>query len=164
MFKPGKNHDGFFDAKELITQVNYVINIFVCKTNGLAQALFMFDNAPSYLKHATDAISATKIVKSVSKFSNFNLFVLSISQDPKCLWVYHPGGPYMRNGINSLTGKWQSFYFSDNYPHYLGWFKNMEQIICEHGLWPDAGLLAKCAGPKCPLGPATYCCCHLLYS
>ena len=68
MFKPGKNCDGFFNSTELIVQVNCAINIFKGKSNGLAQGLFLFDNAPSHLKHATDAISAIKMVKSVSIF------------------------------------------------------------------------------------------------
>jgi len=42
-----------------------MINIFEGKANGLAQGLFLFDNAPSHLKRAADAISATKMVKSV---------------------------------------------------------------------------------------------------
>jgi hypothetical protein len=76
VFKPGKNRDGYFDSKELITQVNCAINIFKGKANGLAQGLFMFDNAPSHLKHAEDAITATKMVKSVyfSLFFNPSLY------------------------------------------------------------------------------------------
>ena len=66
MFKPGKNHDGYFDAKELINHVNHVIDIFKAKTNGLAKRLFVFDNAPSHLKRAADAISTRKMVKSES--------------------------------------------------------------------------------------------------
>jgi hypothetical protein len=139
-------------------------DIFVCKIDGLAQALFMFDNAPSHQKRATDAISATKMVKSASYFIFFNLFVLLISQDPKHHWVHHLGGPCMRDGINPLTGMWQSFYFPDNYLHYLGWFKGMEQIIHEHGLWPNAGLTVECTGLKHPSGPATCCYRHLLYT
>ncbi len=76
MFKPGKNCDGFFDVTELIAQVDCVINIFKGKTNGLAQGLFMFNNAPSHLKHADDAISATKMVKSALFILFLNLFCL----------------------------------------------------------------------------------------
>ena len=65
MFKPGKNQDGYFDAKELISQVNCTIDIFESNTNGLTWGLFLFDNASSYLKQASDAISARKMVKSV---------------------------------------------------------------------------------------------------
>ncbi|KAI0278446.1 hypothetical protein BC826DRAFT_876717, partial [Russula brevipes] len=64
MFKPGKNRDRYFDSSELITQVDRVIDIFEGKANGHAIGLFLFDNAPSHLKRATDAISATKMVKS----------------------------------------------------------------------------------------------------
>jgi hypothetical protein len=74
----------------------------------------------------------------------------------------------MRDGINPLTGERQSFYFPDDHPSYPGWFKGMEQIIRERGLWPEAGLPAECAGPKHPAseGQATgSCCCrHLLYT
>ena len=68
MFKPGKNHNGFFDSTEPITQVNHMIDIFEGKSNGLAQGLFLFDNAPSHLKHAADTISTIKMVKSVLIF------------------------------------------------------------------------------------------------
>lgn len=64
MFKPGKNRDRYFDSKGLVAQVDRAIDIFEGKVNGLAQGLFMFDNAPSHLKRAADAISVTKMVKS----------------------------------------------------------------------------------------------------
>jgi hypothetical protein len=48
-----------------MAQVDRAINIFEGKANN-AQGLFMFDNAPSHLKRAADAISATKMVKSAS--------------------------------------------------------------------------------------------------
>ena len=79
MFKPGKNRDGFFDSTELIAQVDRAINIFEGKSNGLAQGLFLFDNAPSHLKRAADAISAIKMVKSVSIFFFGCNFVLSMT-------------------------------------------------------------------------------------
>jgi hypothetical protein len=74
VFKPGKNRDGYFDSKELIAQVDRAIDIFEDKINHLAQGLFMFDNAPSHLKRAADAISAKKMVKSAFDF--FLLFSL----------------------------------------------------------------------------------------
>ena len=57
VFKLGKNRNGFFDSTELITQVNCVIDIFEGKAKGLAQGLFLFDNAPSHLKHSADAVT-----------------------------------------------------------------------------------------------------------
>ena len=68
MFKPGKNHDRYFDTKELIDQADRAIDIFEHKTSGSAKGLFVFDNVPSHQKHATDAISAKKMVKSVFFF------------------------------------------------------------------------------------------------
>lgn len=64
LFKAGKNREGYFGAKELHQQVNNAIDIFEKKTNGSAQGLFMFDNAPSHQKRAPDAVSARKMVKS----------------------------------------------------------------------------------------------------
>ena len=68
VFKLSKNRNGFFDSTELITQVNHTIDIFEGKAKGLTQGLFLFDNVPSHLKCSADAISATKMVKSVCVF------------------------------------------------------------------------------------------------
>jgi hypothetical protein len=118
MFKPGKNRDKFFNSTELMAQVDHAIDIF-----GLALSLFLFDNAPSHLKCAADAISATKMVKSGFLFI-YLLFclidVLAVPQDPKHLWKHHLKGPHMYDGINPLTGEQQSFYFPDEHPFYLG--------------------------------------------
>ena len=57
----------------------------------------------------------------------------------------------MHESTNPLTGKEQPLYFPDDHPTMPGWFKGMEQILTEHGLWPETGLLAKCPGFKCPL-------------
>ena len=85
MFKPGKNHDGFFDSKELIAQVDHAIDIFEGKTNHLAQGLFMFDNAPSHLKCAKATISAKKMVKvhSLPLFIYLFIFLLLIDVPPR---------------------------------------------------------------------------------
>jgi len=44
-------------------QVERAIGIFEAKTNGLAQGLYMFDNAPGYMKCVLDAITARGMVK-----------------------------------------------------------------------------------------------------
>jgi len=47
-------------------------------------------------------------------------------------------------------GRIQHFYFPDDNPHYPGYFKGMQVILQEHGLWPeDQTLLAQCDGFKC---------------
>jgi hypothetical protein len=60
----------------------------------------------------------------------------------------------MCQGVNPLTGEDQSFYFDEEHPSMKGWFKGMEQIIRECGLWPETGLLADCP-KKCPLAGKT---------
>jgi hypothetical protein len=91
-------------------------------------------------------------------------FIVDVPQDPKRLWTHHPKGPHMCNGINPLTRQQQSFYFLDDHPNYLGWFKGMKQIIHECSLWPERGLSVECAGLKHSEGPASCCFCHLLYT
>jgi hypothetical protein len=44
-------------------QVKHAIDVFEAKTNGLAQGLFMFNNAPGHMKRASDAITARGMVK-----------------------------------------------------------------------------------------------------
>jgi hypothetical protein len=77
---------------------------------------------------------------------------------PKDNWTHSKDAPRMRHGTNPLTGEPQSFYFSDDHLTMPGWFKGMEQILKERGLWPEAGLAAQCSG-KCP-DNRDNCCCH----
>ena len=65
ILKPGKNRDGYFDANDLLAQVDHAINLFEGRTNGNAQGLFLFNNAPSHQKWALDALSARNMVKGV---------------------------------------------------------------------------------------------------
>ena len=59
------------------------------------------------------------------------------------------------------TGERQSFYFSDDHPSMPGWFKGMEEILRERGLYPEEGLPAQC--PQCPPNRLDCCCRHVLY-
>jgi hypothetical protein len=97
------------------------------------------------------------------------LFVLysfpltSVETAPKKGWTHHPGGPRMRHG-QLPNGDFQMFYFPDNYPSMPGWFKGMEHIIQERGLWPAGGLKAQCPNFHYPLGRTDCCCQRLLFS
>jgi hypothetical protein len=149
VFKAGKNHDGYFNAEDLLAQVDSAIDIFEGLFKGNFKALFLFDNAPSHQKRASDAISARKTVKGVP-LSAFHLLSLnSIDTAPKKGWTHHPGGPRMRRS-QLLNGDNQSFYFLDDHPSMPGWFKGMEQIIQERSLWPAEGLNAQCQSFRCP--------------
>jgi hypothetical protein len=74
----------------------------------------------------------------------------------------------MRSGILP-NGKPQSFYFPDDHDSMRGWFKGMETIIRERGLWPEGKesreVLAQCQGfpSGCPPGRADCCCRRILF-
>ena len=161
IFRPGKNRDGWFTASHLLAQVDHAIDIFDGLTKGYAQALFLFDNAPSHQKRADDAISARNMVKGVHCFL-FTFSSFSFASAPKDGWANHTGGPRMRCG-RLPTGETQSFYFPDDHPSMPGWFKGMEQIIRERGLWPEDGLPAQCHEFKCPPGRVNCCCRRVLF-
>lgn len=65
------------------------------------------------------------------------------------------------------NGDIQSFYYLDDHPveSMRGWFKGMEQIIRERGLWPaEGGLKAQCHKFHCPPGRTDCCCRRLLFT
>jgi len=62
----------------------------------------------------------------------------------------------MRDGHLPM-GESQPLYFPDDHPTMPRWFKGMEVIICERGLWPEQGLVAQCPNFHCPAG-RTHCC------
>jgi hypothetical protein len=45
-----KNRDGYFDAEDLLAQVDKAIDILEDRTNRFATGLWLFDNAPSHQK------------------------------------------------------------------------------------------------------------------
>ncbi|PBK82635.1 hypothetical protein ARMGADRAFT_1038428 [Armillaria gallica] len=126
LFKAGASQDGWFNAEDLIAQVDKAIDIFEVKTNGFTVGLFMFDNAPSHQKCVTDALSARQMPKG-----------------PNQGWTHLKDGPRMCNRTMS-DGTSHEFYFPEDHHTMLGWFKGMELIIWEHGLWPAGGLNAQC--------------------
>ncbi|KIJ50097.1 hypothetical protein M422DRAFT_245900 [Sphaerobolus stellatus SS14] len=78
-------------------------------------------------------------------------------------WTHHKNGLQMRNGTLP-DGSSQNFYFPDNHTIMPGWFKGMEVIIKERGLWPEGGLNAQCQGFKCLPGKISCCCRSLLFT
>ena len=161
IFKAGKNCDGYFDVDDLLQQVDKAIDIFEGLTKGWAQGLFIFDNAPSHQKRAPNAILARNMVKGASTVCILHL--LTSLTGPKERWTHHPNGSRMRSGTLP-NGDPQSFYFSEDHPSMPGWFKGMEIIIRERGLWPEGeDLLAQCPGFHCPPGHADCCCRRILF-
>ncbi|KAJ3739722.1 hypothetical protein DFH05DRAFT_1406735 [Lentinula detonsa] len=146
VFKAGKNRDGYFDNSDILRQVDLAIDLFEDQAGPYVQGLFLFDNAPSHQKRHPDARSARHMPK-----------------NPKLNWVHHKEGLRMRPGVLP-NGGIQSFYFPDDHPEYPGWFKGMQQILKERGLYPEKGLNAQCEGFKCESGKSDCCCRRLLFN
>ncbi|KAH8993203.1 hypothetical protein EDB92DRAFT_1796554 [Lactarius akahatsu] len=115
-FKPGLICDRYFDANNLLEQVEGAIDIFEGKTRdyarGYVQGLFPFDNAPSHQKQAPNA-----------------LFARNIAKNSRVHWTPFKDGLRMHHVVHPQTKELQSFYFPDDHPTMPGWFKGMEQII-----------------------------------
>lgn len=150
MFKAGKNRDGYFDNDDLVEQVELSMDIFEEKTHGFKKALFLFDNATSHQKRAPDAPSAQKMQKS-----------------PKLGWTSRPGGPKMRDTVLA-DGSIQSFYYPEDHPTMPGWFKGMQAVLEERGLFRynnnGKALNGECKGFKCPEGVTDCCCRRILFN
>ena len=125
------------------------------------QPLFLFDNTPSHQKHADNTLSARLMVKGASYIIS-QIFKFHSLSAPKDGWTHNKSSTRMHCGMLP-NGEEQSFYFAANHHLMPGWFKGMEQIICEHGLWPEAGLPAQCHKFKCPPDHTNCCCWHILY-
>ena len=140
VFKAGKNRDGHFDADDLLQQVENVIDIFESRTNGFVTGLFLFDNAPTRDERP---------------------MLVQHRKGSHATWRHNKDGPKMQPGNFGADNAPPDFYFVDNHPMMPGWFKGMEIIIYECGLWLQKGLNAQCEGFKCVAGK-TDCCCHRL--
>jgi hypothetical protein len=144
LFKAGKNRDGYFSNEELLSQVDEAITIFESRTHGFYTGLFLFDNAPSHQRRPADGLSARKMTK-----------------NPNENWCPKQAGIRMRNG-ELPDGREQEMYFPADHPEMPGWFKGMEIILRERGLWRDR-LKAQCEGFKCSAGSTTCCCRRILF-
>lgn len=115
------------------------MDIFEGKTHGFVKGLFLFDNATTHRKRASDALSALKM-----------------PLRPKADWVHNPKEPRRMRNAMLPDGTAQPLYFPDNHPTMPGWFKGMKQILQERGI--DVSRYSReCAGFKCEVG-ATSCC------
>ena len=127
-------------------QTERAIDVFDSRSKGRATALFMFDNASTHQKRPKDGLSARYMPKK-----------------PTDGWMNPKSNARMRDGSLPDSSR-QSFYFEDDHVQYPGFFKGMEIIIRERGLWPEGGLRSSCPGFKCPEGQMNCCCRRLLFT
>ena len=121
-FWAGKNHEGYFDNKDLLQQTNRAINILKSKTKGFATGLWLFDNAPSHQKQLTNGLSTLKMRK-----------------NPHKSWTHVKNGPTMCSttftafhtpSIHPKTIH-QIVYYQDDHLTMPNWFKGMVVILKE---------------------------------
>ena len=145
-FKAGKNRDGYWTSEDVLSQARTAIELFQRKWPE-EQGLFLYDNASIHKKRAPGALSATKMPKGTQP------------------WEPSPG-IRMRDG-QLPNGMPQSLYYPNDHPKFPGFFKGMEQILHERGLFPTVRFLkAQCGTSlsKCPPGQTTCCCRQILYN
>lgn len=178
LFRPGKNRDGYYTNEDILDQV---------KTAGdLAKHeypdddhVFIFDNAPTHLKRASDALSARTMPKKPSNLdSNFGVDVPVMANGKP---VYGTDGKIQKERRPMADavlpdGTPQSLYYPVDHPDpaLRGAFKGMAKILEERGYQNTDRLKAQCTKFQCPKPPndtdpftfysATPCCCRrLLY-
>jgi hypothetical protein len=70
----------------------------------------------------------------------------------------------MRTTVFGNNNTLQDLYFPDNHLTMPGWFKGMEIVIREHGLWLEKKLNVQCEGFKCVAGKKNCCCRRVLFT
>ncbi|KZT64015.1 hypothetical protein DAEQUDRAFT_733158 [Daedalea quercina L-15889] len=163
LFKAGKNHDGYFQSTDVLTQLTMAMDI-LDKDYPDDKHVFIIDNAPTHLKRADDALSARKMPKGPSK----KLAVLAnvIGEDGKV--VHGPDGKILKHKIRMGDGRFsdgcpQALYFPDGHER-AGDFKGMAVILKERGYVDVDSLRAECKDFKCPPHVERCCCRWLLHN
>ncbi|EJF65542.1 hypothetical protein DICSQDRAFT_51379, partial [Dichomitus squalens LYAD-421 SS1] len=156
-FWPGKNRDSYFTHEDILTHATTAMDI-LSKHYPNEQHVFLFDNAPTHLKRAADALSANKMSLYPTKPGNplFGVEQTTTDMEGRKHKVKVP----MADGW--FDGKPQSLYFEPGHSR-AGVFKGMAQILTERG-YTLTGLPRECTGFKCK-PPALSCCVRrLLYN
>src|SRR5277367_836647 len=99
---------------------------------GFQQGYFSLTMHQVWQKRTPDALSALKMPK-----------------NPHPTWTHHKKGPKMRTTRFGEDQRIQDLYFDHNHPTMPGWFKGMEVIIWERGLWLETRMDTQCDGFKC---------------
>lgn len=163
LFKPGKNHDGYFQSPDVLDQLTSAMDI-LDRDYPDEDHVFIIDNATTHLKRADDALSARKM----PKFPSTNFGVLANMIGPNGKVLHGPDGKIMKHKIRMADARFrdgqpQSLYFPEGHSQ-AGAFKGMAEILKEHGYQGIDGLRAECPKFQCPPGVTKCCCRRLLYS
>ena len=170
LFKPGKNHDGYFSNEDIIAQADEAMNILLEYYPEFEHVL-IYNNATTHLKRAEDTLSARKMPKGIPKpGTNWGIEVSKRNPITGKI-VYRPDGSIEKTKIlmrdrRFENGEPQPLYFAADHPdeNLRGKFKGMAVILQERGFGDMSKVLASCKKFKCKPGNTRCCCRHILYN
>lgn len=161
IFRPGKNHEGYFTNEDILAQARKAMAI-LHEYYSHEDHAFIYDNAPTHLLRCPDALSAMKMPKNPSKpEQNFGVFVNIFGPDGRP--VHGPDGKILKQKVRVKNGKLnngqeQELYYPDGHEK-AGLFKGMAAILTERG-YNVSDKKAQCGKSftDCPEGTKTCCC------
>ncbi|KIK80726.1 hypothetical protein PAXRUDRAFT_157910, partial [Paxillus rubicundulus Ve08.2h10] len=156
-FQVGKSWDGYYSCDDVLAQTSKAMDLLM-KHYPDYNHLFVFDNAPTHLKCADDALSAHNMPKGIQGWG-----VDVTMKDDAGKVMYGPNGKPLKTKVQMANGRLSNgtpelLYFPDGHQH-TGKFKGMAQILKEHRFTDVHTLKAQCKDFKCKEG-ATNCCYH----
>ncbi|KAI0672728.1 hypothetical protein C8Q78DRAFT_1077067 [Trametes maxima] len=167
LFRAGKNRDGYFTYEEILEHATAAMDILE-KHYPEDEHVLIFDNAPTHLKRAPDALSARKMSMGPTREGKpvfgVERSVVDINGRP----VYAPDGAIRKEKVPMADARFkdgtpQSLYFPQGHPR-AGAFKGMAILLQERG-YDTTGLRAQCNKDFKCRPPALNCCCRrLLYN
>jgi len=162
VFRAGKARDGYFTAEDILAQTAKAIDL-LSKYYSDSDHVFIFDNAPTHLKRAEDALSARQMPKGIQEWG-----VDATVMDSAGKIVRGPNGKALKKKVrmvdgNLSDGTTQPFYFPESHAH-AGKFKGMAQILKERGFNNAEKLRAQCKDFKCKEGETQCCCRRILFN
>ena len=131
--------------------------------------IFIFDNTPTHVKRASDAISACNMpINPSAPGKNWLIKVPSLDNNGK--QIFDASGKRVSKSIPMAPGTFaegtpQSFYFPDGHRQ-ASQFKGMRIILEERGFLKEEleKLKRECLGFRCPAGKTNCCIQRILYS
>jgi len=167
LFKPGKNHDGYFSNEDIQEQAHLARDI-LAEYFPQFDHLFVYDNATTHLKREEDALSARKMPKNIPKEgTNWGIEITKrnlVTGKPIC----KSDGTHEKMKIRMKDGQLpnsqpQPLYFPEGHPR-AGTFKGMAIILEERGFGDMSKKRAQCKNFACIPGKTDCCCRRILYT
>lgn len=161
IFRAGRAHDGWFTNQDILDQASRTMDI-LDKYYPDSDHVLIFDNAPTHLKRAEEALSARHMPKGIKEWG-VEKTVVDANGKP----VLGSDGKLMKKKVLMddawfADGRNQPLYFPPGHQH-MGKFKGMAVILQERGI--DANKLkAQCKGFKCKEGETDCCCRRILFN